>query len=351
MTEERKIKILCVEDEQEIRENIADILRDEGFEVFEAGNGKQGFEVFMQSKPDLVVSDIMMPEVDGYALLKLIRESKNIRNNNVPFIFLSALGQKTDVMKGVDLSANDYLIKPIDFDLMISKIKEKTSNALKVQEVHEKNIKNIKSQVSDILPSEMLSYLDVINKVSSILKQEPYGPLPHRRYLEDIDKIYINSIKLRTVIANSLDSQVIDNRLNADENIFEISAFLKEFTSGLTDSLRARIELEPFFDEASLPRIKADHLVLIEALRKIIGGMFKSDPEASVSISVIIDHLDQMVLIFYLKSKLQNLNMAVNIGESKVSEILDKQNCRFEIAENRENTAILVIPSYRLIVK
>ena len=115
--EDRKIKILCVEDEKEIRENIAEILRDEGFEVFEAENGKKGYESFVQNKPDLVVSDIMMPEIDGYSLLKMIREGKSIRNNNIPFIFLSALGQKENIMKGVDLLANDYLIKPVDFDL------------------------------------------------------------------------------------------------------------------------------------------------------------------------------------------------------------------------------------------
>ena len=77
-----KIKVLCVEDEQDIRENIVEILRDEGFEVFEAANGKQGFEVFMQQKPDLIISDIMMSELDGYGLLKMVRESKNVRNKS-----------------------------------------------------------------------------------------------------------------------------------------------------------------------------------------------------------------------------------------------------------------------------
>ena len=187
MAEDRKIKILCAEDEQEIRENIAEILRDEGFEVFEAENGKYAFESFMQNKPDIVVSDIMMPEVDGYALLHMIREAKNIRNNNVPFIFLTALGQKESVIKGVNLSANDYLVKPIDFDLMIAKIKEKTANALKIQDTHNRNIKNIKSQVSIVLPNELFAYLDIVTHVSEALQNEPYGPLPHRRYLEDIN--------------------------------------------------------------------------------------------------------------------------------------------------------------------
>lgn len=349
MNEERKIRILCVEDEQDIRENIAEILRDEGFEVFEADNGKHGFESFMQNKPDLVISDIMMPEIDGYGLLQLIRESKNIRNNTVPFIFLSALGQKDNVIKGVSLSANDYLIKPIDFDLMIAKVKEKTANALKVQEVHTRNIQNIKSQVALVLPSELFSYLDVISQISTVLKTEPYGPLPHRRYAEDLDKIYINAMKLRSSITNALDENVIDNKLNADEEVFAIMGFLDEFVSGLSDKFKTRIQLERPFEADSMPRLKVDRLILLDALRKIFAGLFKSDPEAIVSVAVMLDHLDQMVVIFYLKSQLQNIDLRANLDEAQVSKILDKQNCRFEIVSHKENTAVLTIPSYRLI--
>lgn len=349
MTEPRKIKILCVEDEQEIRENIADILRDEGFEVFEASNGKYGFESFMQNNPDLVISDIMMPEVDGYALLKLIRENKNIRNNTVPFIFLSALGQKENVIKGVDLSANDYLVKPIDFEMMIAKIKEKTTNSLKVQEVHNRNIKNIKNQVSMMLPNELVSYIDNINQISSILKQEPYGPFPHRRYLEDIEKIYINSTKLRVAVANALDETVIDNRLNVNEEIFTIMNLLTEFVSGLGDKLRNLIEIEPPFDEPSTPKVKIDRLVFNDAMRKILSGAFKSNHDGGVSISIMIDHMDQMVLIFYLKSISPTLDIRPNVEKEEISNILDKQNCRFEIIDGKPGTMVVTIPSYRLI--
>jgi CheY-like chemotaxis protein len=351
MTEERKIKILCVEDEQDIRENIVEILRDEGFEVFAADNGKHGFESFMQNKPDLVMSDIMMPEVDGYGLLQLIRESKNIRNNTVPFIFLTALGQKDNVIKGVGLSANDYLVKPIDFELMIAKVKEKTANALKVQEGHDRNIKNIKSQVAMILPSELFSYLDIISQTASILKEEPYGPFPHRRYGEDLDKIYIHAMKLRSSITNSLDGGVIDNKLNADEEIISIITFLEEFIGGLSEKFKKRITLERPFEFEALPHLKIDRLVLIDALRKIFAGMFKSDPEGIINITIMFDHLDQMVVIFYLKSEIQNVDLKTNCDVPQISKILDKQNCRFEIAEGKENTTVLIIPTHRLIAK
>ncbi len=349
MTEEKKIRILCVEDEKEIRENIAEILRDEGFEVFEAENGKQGFDAFLQHKPDIVVSDIMMPEVDGYGLLSLIRENKNIRNNNVPFIFLTALGQKDNVIKGVGLSANDYLVKPVDFDLMIAKIKEKTSNASRVQESHNLTIKNLKSQITVALPETIFSYLDVITQTSSVLKDEPYGPLPHRKYLEDLEKIRLNAIKLHAAIINSLDESVIDHKLNAEEEIIPLFSFLSELISGLSDKFKTRINLEKSGDRDSSIKIKIDHLVLLDALRKIFTGMFKASPEGSLNIRLMRDPLDQMAIIFYLESKSKTSDLYTNIPLQELGKVLDQQSCRFEIIDGKENTAILTIPTHRLI--
>lgn len=356
MTKERKIKALCVEDEKDIRDNMAEILRDEGFEVAEAENGKQGFDVFLQQKPDVVISDIMMPDLDGYGLLNLIRENKNIRNNNVPFIFLSALGQKENVIKGVGLSANDYLVKPVDFDLMIAKIREKTSNASRVAESQDRTIKNIKEQITVTLPANVFAYLDIITQVSEILKQEPHGPLPHRKYLEDFDKIHINALKLRASITNSLDESVIDYKLNAEEEILPLFTFLSELISGLSDKFKTRIELEKDGDENLSTRIKIDRLTLLDSLRKIFAGMFKADPEALINVRLMRDHLDQMLIIFYLnpqeknpegKNTEKNADLRSAINEQEVSKILDQQSCRFEISEG--NAAILTIPSHRSI--
>lgn len=346
----RKIKVLCVEDEQDICENIADILRDEDYEVFTAQNGKEGFESFIANSPDIIISDIMMPEVNGYAFLKMVRESKNTRNNTVPFIFLSALGQKDNIIKGVNYSANDYLIKPIDFDLMLAKIKEKTANAIKVQEVNDKKINNLKSQVGSVLPTEILSYLDVISQISDNLKQEPYGPFPHSRYLDDISKINIYAMKLVGSINNALDSSVIDSKLNANEEVTSIHNILEEFVSGISSKFSSRIKLPQRDDQHDLAQVKIDILIFKEALRKILAGMLKSDANASVKLSIIMDPSDQMVIIFSLMSD-QKVDLHLNINESNVSKILDEQNCRFEIVEHKDNKAVLAIPSYRVLLQ
>lgn len=343
---EQKIKILCVEDEVDIRANIAEILRDEGFEVLEAANGYEGYEVFLDHRPDLIISDIMMPELDGYGLLKLVRETTAIKNSSVPFIFLSALGQKDNVLKGINLSANDYLVKPIDFDMLIAKVKEKTQNFVRVENAHRGQIENLKNQIAVILPKEVFAYLDVISKTAGSLKNEPYGPLPHRQYLEDIKKIYLNSLSLRALISNSLDQEIIDSKLNAEEEITSIKDFLGDFLQNIDENIGQKVVLNNIENIQHLPAIKIDRLRFYEALWLVLLEIMKNDDSSKVVISAIFDHLKQIVLVFYLDSKNQ---VKIQIDEDKVKKILEKQNCRFEVLNNKNSTAIITIPEYKVV--
>lgn len=105
-------KILLIEDSKEIRENTAEILELANYRVFTAENGKIGVEVALKENPDLIICDIMMPVLDGYGVLHLI--NKNPQVQHIPFIFLSAKAEKTDIRKGMSLGADDYITKPFD---------------------------------------------------------------------------------------------------------------------------------------------------------------------------------------------------------------------------------------------
>ena len=348
-----KYKILCVEDEIDIRENIAEILRDEGYDVFEADNGKNGFEKFLLINPDLVISDIKMPQLDGYDFLKLVRENKNVRNNATPFIFLSALGGKDNVIKGVELSANDYLLKPVDFDLLMAKVKEKISNTGRINERHQRIMKRLKNQVAVVLPSDIFAYLDVIAQTAKALQDEPYGPLPHRGYHQDFSKIYLNSLKIRAVINNAVDEQLIDERINANEDVYNCYDLLDEFIKALNPIIAKRIQIEDVNSKNFLPMIKCDNLVIFEALRKILAGILKINENYKVSISLVFDYRNQIAIIFYCLDGQNNayeidLNKYINCYE--IQKILDKQSCRFEILDNRKDSAILTIPNHRVII-
>ncbi len=105
-------KILIIEDDKVMRENTAEILGLARYEVITADNGKKGAQTAIDTHPDLIVCDIMMPELDGYGVLHIL--SKNPETASIPFIFLTAKAEKSEFRKGMDLGADDYLTKPFE---------------------------------------------------------------------------------------------------------------------------------------------------------------------------------------------------------------------------------------------
>ena len=104
--------ILVIDDNTDIRENTAEILELAGYKTYTAENGKQGVEVAVKQRPSVIVCDIMMPELDGYGVLHLLR--KNPDTQNIPFIFLTAKTERSDFRKGMEMGADDYITKPFD---------------------------------------------------------------------------------------------------------------------------------------------------------------------------------------------------------------------------------------------
>ena len=109
--------ILLIEDNQMIRENTAEILELSNYNVFTAENGKEGIKLLEVAKPDLIICDIMMPDLDGYSVLRILNKKPDF--SNIPFIFLTAKTEKGDLRKRMNLGADDYITKPFeDSDLL-----------------------------------------------------------------------------------------------------------------------------------------------------------------------------------------------------------------------------------------
>lgn len=102
--------ILIIEDDQGISKNLQILLSVEGYEVRVANDGSEGLRMAQEHSPDLVISDIMMPKLDGYGVLKAMRQDPGL--TTIPFIFLSAKAGRTDLRQGMNLGADDYLTKP-----------------------------------------------------------------------------------------------------------------------------------------------------------------------------------------------------------------------------------------------
>ena len=121
-------KVLVIEDNDDIREGTVEILELAGYEAISARNGKIGVELALSSSPDIILCDIMMPELDGYGVLYLL--SKNPKLANIPFIFMTAKAERADIRKGMEMGADDYLTKPFDdielFNAIESRLKKRT---------------------------------------------------------------------------------------------------------------------------------------------------------------------------------------------------------------------------------
>src|ERR1041385_6914856 len=105
-------KILLIEDNPEMRENTIEILELAKYQVISAVNGKEGVRLASSEKPDLIICDIMMPELDGYGVLHML--AKDNVTASIPFIYLTAKAEKGDYRKGMGMGADDYLTKPFD---------------------------------------------------------------------------------------------------------------------------------------------------------------------------------------------------------------------------------------------
>ncbi|TSC96328.1 MAG: two component transcriptional regulator, winged helix family protein [Parcubacteria group bacterium Athens1014_10] len=133
MPKQNQTKILIIEDDQFLRELCEKKLKKEGFNVLTAIDGKSGLEKIIEEKPDLVLLDIVLPMMDGFEVLKRIRQQNDMEIITIPIIILSNLGQENDLEKAKKLGANDYLIKAqFTTDEITEKIKKNLKNKNKV---------------------------------------------------------------------------------------------------------------------------------------------------------------------------------------------------------------------------
>lgn len=128
-------KILVIEDNLEVRENLCEILEISGYQINSAENGKIGVRKAHEYMPDLIICDVMMPELDGFGVLKIINKTPKL--NHIPFIFLTAKAEKTDFRKGMGLGADDYITKPFDDVELLGAIEMRLERAERIQKSFE----------------------------------------------------------------------------------------------------------------------------------------------------------------------------------------------------------------------
>ena len=138
--------VLIIEDNNDIRENIVEILLLADYTVYEAQNGKSGVDLAIKHNPDIILCDIMMPELDGYGVLYLL--NKNPDTTNIPFVFLTARAERLDHRKGMEMGADDYLTKPFDDMELLNAIESRLKKKVAQQDFYSKSLDRLSSLIS-----------------------------------------------------------------------------------------------------------------------------------------------------------------------------------------------------------
>lgn len=161
-----KKKILIIEDDLDVSENISELLNEEGYDVIKADNGIEGLALIKSHQPDLIICDVSMPGFSGLEVLRNIHDEKI--NTSNPFIFLSAKTTKEDVRKGMNLGADDYITKPYTREEILNAVSIRLK---KTELIEEKNVK-LRESIAYSLPHELNTPLNIIHVATGILRDE-----------------------------------------------------------------------------------------------------------------------------------------------------------------------------------
>lgn len=187
--------VLVIDDNQDIRENTAEILELAGYKTFTAENGKKGVELAQREKPDIIVCDIMMPELDGYGVLHLLR--KNADTEHIPFVFLTAKTERSDFRKGMEMGADDYITKPFEDIELLNAVEVRLKKAAILDSKYAPSQQGINQFIKDVKNSGLISQLADQYEVESYTKKQTlYQESKRPRYLYYLVKGKVKGFKI-----------------------------------------------------------------------------------------------------------------------------------------------------------
>jgi two-component system sensor kinase len=281
---ENKATILVVEDDMHLMEGIRDILELNGYDVLTATNGMAGLDVLRAHPrpPDLIVSDIMMPRMDGYDFFNAVRAVENWVA--IPFIFLTARGERDDIHRGKRMGAEDYVVKPFDADDLLVAVSAKLDRKKQLDAVWHGEVADIKHNILTILNHELrtpltyvVAYADMLHRDANELRVEDM-----RNFLRGINA---GANRLRRLVENFI--LLVEMETGEAENTYrwrnrrvdDYVGMLADVESKYIDiaqehRVELKIEVAP-----DLPPVMADRDYLIAALECLVDNAIKFSDE------------------------------------------------------------------------
>ena len=280
--------ILVIEDEQTIRESISDLLEIEGFSVMNAELGNKGIQMAQEYLPDLILCDVNLPDVDGYHVLSTLRQ--NPIAETIPFIFLTAKGTKSDLRHGMNLGADDYLVKPCTADELLEAIASRFARHELFRTQSQQQLETLRNNIALFLPHELHTPLNGILLFSEILMGE-YESINRSEILEIAEGIHSSADRLYRLIQNFLCYAQLEiaahdparrAALCAGET-FSGEAQIAEIAARLAQQANRSADLSLKLQKANL---RISDIRLQKIMEELISNAFKfSQPGTMVKIS------------------------------------------------------------------
>jgi signal transduction histidine kinase len=288
-------KILVIEDEQSVRENLLDLLDAEDFEAIGAADGKVGVELANTHLPDLIICDVMMPELDGFGVLTALRSSPV--TETIPFIFLTAKSDKMDLRQGMSLGADDYLTKPFTRSELLGAILVRFEKQATLEKHSQKKLEELRNSITLSLPHELRTPLNVILGLSELLVEES-DILERQEVGEMAQGIHKSAERLLRLIQNFLlyaelelmttDSQQIQALQNGQ--VSSAASVIEEISVRQAHQVGREADLQLELQDSSVQIAKVRLEKIIEEL---VNNAFKYSL-AGTPVRIVAAPIDQM---------------------------------------------------------
>lgn len=281
--------ILVVEDDLALLEGVSELLKLSNYQVVTATNGLEALELLDDNKPDLIVSDIMMPEMDGYAFHAAVRERPDMFT--VPFIFLTARGEKRDIRKGKASGVDDYITKPFDDEDLLVAVESKLKRWAGLQKQRDVEIEDVKHRILLTLSHEFRTPLTYIINYADMLKAS--DPAESQEEIQEfMDGIRRGAKRLNKLVEDFLvlveleTGEARDAYLYRRQEFDDTSAWLRVIARRFQADAEAR-GLELILDiPDELPAMVGDEIYLTDAIGRLIENAIKFSREESEWVKV-----------------------------------------------------------------
>ncbi len=259
-------KILLIEDEDVIRTSVKELLESHNFKVFSASEGKEGLQLAYEIIPDLIISDIMMPKVDGFQVLEHVQNMPV--PHMVPFIFLTARVDEMDVRKGMNMGANDYLKKPFRAKELLKIV----DTQLRKKEKSDRILESVYTDIAAYVPHEMRTPLVPIIGYSELIREE-LNSLSKEEIYDIVNKIIISGRRMHRTIEKFIKyTDIILRARNPNETgrrnfaVNSAAGLIRSISTRIADEHNREKDVELSLTESKIKIRREDFEFIVEEL-------------------------------------------------------------------------------------